>query len=64
MSNDRSKGSKKTKKGTTSPRSVGFKYFETEKILKILICIFLFVSTFVVYVQVHHHDFLNYDNET
>ena len=36
MSNDRLKGSKKTKKCTTSPRSVGFKYFETEKILKIL----------------------------
>ena len=63
MSNDRLKGSKKTKNGTTSPRSVGFKYFETEKILKILICIFLFVSTFVVYVQVHHHDFLNYDDD-
>ena len=32
------------------------------KIMRIFICIFLVVSTFVVYSQVQDHEFLNYDD--
>ena len=34
------------------------------KITRIIICIFLMVSTFVVYSQIQEHEFLNYDDKT
>ena len=35
---------------------------ETNKIVKIIICIFLVVATFAIYSQVQDHEFLNYDD--
>ena len=35
---------------------------ETNKTMKIAVCIFLVMSTFVVYAQVQDHEFLNYDD--
>ena len=36
---------------------------ETNKIVKIIICVFLVVATFAIYSQVQDHEFLNYDDK-
>ena len=35
---------------------------ETNKIVKIITCIFLVVATFAIYSQVQDHEFINYDD--
>jgi protein O-mannosyl-transferase len=62
MRSERLKNSKKTKKETTSRRSFGLEPFTKDKNLKVIICIFLVVSTFAVYGQVQDHEFLNLDD--
>ena len=56
------KRSKKAKEENISPRRGQGNSFETNKTWKVVICMFLLVSTFAVYSQVQDHEFLNYDD--